>query len=87
MIVASAVKRKSDGKVWVGKKHSDITRRIYSEGQVSHVAGPDFIMGFVNDTGVFFDRWEAYEVAVENRQIVRDPNPHNTPMLLSEDLW
>lgn len=42
--------------------------------------------GFVDQHGVFYSRTEAWDIAVENNQIVRDI-PGNTGVLYSENLY
>ncbi len=52
------------------------------------IPGPD-IQGFLDDTGRFLDRREAYELASKNGQMIRpdDPTKYQGDQLFSEDLW
>lgn len=45
------------------------------------------VQGFVDDTGRFLTREEAYVIAKESGQLNRRPDGYDGPKLFSEDLW
>ncbi len=86
MIKEAAIKRKSDGKVWTGRRHSNVFRKILDEeGEQTIVSHEFFIQGFVTDDGRFVDRHEAFGIAKECGQIKAEPWAE--PTLMSEDLY
>jgi len=87
MIKASAVKRKSDGKIWTGKRHGDCFRQIVSELGIATVTRKEFIQGFVTNEDEFVDRKKAYKIAVDSNQLLQPDDPWASPTLMSEDLW
>jgi hypothetical protein len=70
-----------DGKIWTGRRHSDVIRKIVEElgRQAAPVRG---IQGFVTECGKFLDRREAAKVAFEAGQV-----KELFPILMSEDLY
>lgn len=62
MIKEAAIQRKSDGKVWTGRRHRDIIHQIVSEGHSTMVPREEFVQGFVTNDGLFVDRYEAYDI-------------------------
>lgn len=52
------------------------------------IPGPD-IQGFLDDTGRFLTRKQAFRLASANGQIIRptDPSTYQGDQLFSEDLW
>lgn len=87
MIKEAAIQRKNDGRVWTGRRHGDVIRKIVSEGHAKAVTHSDFIQGFVTDDGQFVDRHEAYNIAVKCNQLLYPADPHAPPTLMSEDLY
>ena len=87
MITASAIQRKSDGKVWIGKRHGDCIRQIVEETGQRPVDRFRFTQGFVTDDNHFVDRQEAFKIAVECNQLLNKEEPWAQPTLMSEDLW
>lgn len=81
----SAIRRTSDGRIWTGKRHSNIIREIVSTGQAKSVRTPEFEQGFVTDQGEFVDRREALLIATQRRQIRQNARPGG--MLTSEDIY
>lgn len=45
----------------------------------------DSVQGFITESGHFVDRFEAYKIAKENKQIL--PGQGKADRLYSEDLW
>uniref|UniRef100_A0A6M3KX46 Uncharacterized protein n=1 Tax=viral metagenome TaxID=1070528 RepID=A0A6M3KX46_9ZZZZ len=74
-----------DGKIWTGRRHSDVIHTMIQEGELSPITE---IQGFVTDDGKFVDRNEAFEIAIACGQI-KDPGPSKVRMriLMSEDLY
>ncbi len=72
-----------DGKVWTGRRHSDIIHKMIQGGEPTPIKGR---RGFVTNNGHFVDRIEAFEIAIECGQI-KEPGPNRIRMLLSEDLY
>ena len=87
MIKESAIQRKSDGRVWTGKRHGDVIRKIMEEGNVKTVTHADFIQGFVTNEGQFVDRKEAFKIALSCNQLLNKSDPWAAPTLMSEDLY
>lgn len=79
MIVKSAIRK--DGKIYTGFRHSDIFKNTLPLGCLS-----DGEQGFITDKGEFVNRAEAYIIAKECNQIIRDLNT-NDGLLYSEHLW
>lgn len=69
------------GKIWTGRRHSDVIRRIVEElgREAAPVRGTQ---GFVTECGKFLDRKEAARVAFEAGQV-----KELYPILMSEDLY
>lgn len=60
--------------------HGCLGHFLEEKGQIVH-------WGFLNDKGDYLDRYEAFEIAKENNQIVhKHPHP-NHKFLFSEDIW
>ena len=95
MIKEAAIQRKSDGKIWTGRRHSNCIHTIVKETGIKTVDGKRFTQGFVTVEGKFVDRTEAWYIALANNQIkdIEDPygydysNPLVKPTLFSEDLY
>lgn len=85
MIKEAAIQRISDGKVWTGRRHGDVIRKINADGDM--VTRTRFIQGFVTDDGRFVDRHEAFKIAVECNQLLNPKDPWAAPTLMSEDLY
>ncbi len=90
MIKEAAIQRKSDGKVWTGRRHGNCISKIFTEsvelGEPADAVSRDkFIQGFVTDDGQFVDRHEAFRIAKECGQIKAEPWAE--PTLMSEDLY
>lgn len=47
----------------------------------------DGVQGFLDDTGAFLTRREAYRAVVDTPQFKRKPGGYDGPELFSEDLW
>ncbi len=80
MITASAILK--DGKIYIGKRHSDIFRETLPLGCLK---GDDVEQGFVTDEGEFLDRVEALKYAKENGQAKN--LEYRQYKLYSENLW
>ena len=87
MIKEAAVQRKSDGRIWTGRRHGDVIRKIISEGHTQTVKHSEFTQGFVTDDGRFIDRHEAFKIAVECNQLLNPKDHWAAPPLMSEDLY
>jgi len=83
MIKEAAIKRISDGKVWTGRRHGNVIKKIYDETCIKPVGPSKFIQGFVTDNDIFVDRHEAYIIAVDCNQL----EPCTIQVLMSEDLY
>lgn len=68
-------------------RHGHVIGVIADENGVG-IRGED-IQGFLDSNGYFLNRSEAYELALENKQLKRDPDPkfYQGTDLYSEDLW
>ena len=78
MIKSSAIRK--EGKIYTGKRHCDIINDYsYPFGFFKFCE-----QGFVTDKGIFLDRVEAGEHALECKQIKKLSWGKN---LYSEDLW
>ncbi len=87
MIKEAAIQRRSDGKVWTGRRHGDVIRKIVAEENISSVTYLVFEQGFVTDDGRFVDRHEAFKIAVACNQLLNKKDPWAAPTLMSEDLY
>lgn len=89
-VVCAAV-RYPCGTMLVGPRHFDGVmlmqyRRYFGEGHAGHAPGEEqSVQGFVDNKGVFIDRFEALEVAKAAGQILDKTHP--TDRLFSEDLY
>lgn len=77
------------GRIWslpAPNRHHHIIRMIAKEtGDGIH--GPD-VQGFLDETGRFIGRIEAYAIASDNGQLkLRGPAAYQGRELFSEDLW
>ena len=68
-------------------RHHNVIRMIASQNGVG-IRGPD-VQGFVTNHNRFLNRREAYELAVQNKQLARREGPqfYQGNELYSEDLW
>lgn len=82
-IVLAAIKRISDGKIWVGKRHHLIIHDIFVETGAS--VGADYEQGFVTNSGRYVGRIKARAIAKEADQI-KWPLSHNPRELFSEEI-
>jgi len=87
MVKEAAIQRKSDGKIWTGKRHSNVILKIIQEGEELSVSHEFFIQGFVTDDGRFVDRREAFIIAKDCNQLLNPKDPWAEPTLMSEDLY
>ncbi len=87
MIKEAAIQRKSDGKVWTGRRHGNVISLVVAETGIRSVSHDDFIQGFITDDGRFVDRHEAFKIAVECNQLLNKEEPWAAPTLISEDLY
>jgi hypothetical protein len=78
MIKEAAIRR--DGKVFTGKRHSDIIYQMIRDG---YIFDTSCVQGFITIDGNFLDRFQAYNHALECRQV----SPKGSKMLFSEDLY
>lgn len=86
MIIAAAIKHK--GKIYTGKRHSEIISQIIKEdcqvkNKETRITSKQ--QGFVTDTGWFLNRTTAYGYAYVRGQ-VKGKYKQNK-QLFSEDLW
>ncbi len=87
MIKEAAIQRKSDGRVWTGRRHSDIIRKIVQEGVALSVSNMVFTQGFVTADGRFVNRRQAFIIAKFHNQLLNPEDPWAEPTLMSEDLY
>ena len=87
MIKESAIRRVSDCKVWTGRRHSDVIKKIVEETGIRPVKHSEYIQGFITDSGQFVDRKEAFIIATECNQLIDHKDPWAAPTLMSEDLY
>ena len=89
-VVCAAV-RYQCGTMLVGPRHFDGVmlsqyRRHFGEGHAGHAPGVEkSVQGFLDQKGVFMDRYEALEVAKSSNQILDKTHPEDR--LFSEDLY
>lgn len=89
MIICAAIKDTRTGAVFGGIRHSDIYSAMHDAGITPPRA--DAIEGFLDEMRNFYDRYEAYVVAMNNgqmrattRQLKRNKGEKE---LFSEDLY
>lgn len=85
MITHVAIKTE-DEVVWSlpsPNRHHDVINRIYEQRQDGKMVTGE--QGFLNHEGVFLDRKEALQIAIQADQLIRKTFPENE--LFSEDLW
>jgi len=87
MIKEAAIQRRSDGKVWTGRRHSNAILKIIQEGAALSVSNRYFIQGFITDDERFVDRKEAFKIVVACNQLKDKYDPFAPPTLMSEDLY
>ncbi len=85
LIKEAAIQRKSDSRIWTGRRHADVIRKINAEGDT--VTHTKFIQGFITDDGKFVNRHEAFKIAMEFNQLLNPEDPWAAPTLMSEDLY
>lgn len=73
-----------DGKVYTGRRHHEIIRKICQDTGCQKVTGKS-IQGFVTEDGEFLTRAEAAKVALASGQIKK--LKYNSVELFSEDLY
>lgn len=89
-VVCAAV-RYPEGQMLVGPRHFDGVmlmqyRRLFGEGHAGHAPGEEkAVQGFLDQKGVFMDRFEALEVAKSANQIINKTQPEHK--LFSEDIY
>lgn len=68
--------------IMCGKRHADIFETMFHLGikydKITH------IQGFMTDNNRFIDRYEAYEIAKANGQLICEGDSR---ILYSEDVW
>lgn len=85
MIISSAIKITETGRVYTGKRHHNIiqdNKGVNFKGKNRE----DVVQGFVDQTGKFYNRKEAYEYVIKCGQLQKDTNLIGS-VLTSEDLW
>lgn len=80
VLVNSAIKY-NDGRTEVGRRHSDIIALMAKLGVYTNSSTS--VQGFVDNTGKFYTRIEARNLAVKNGQLPPDFEGE----AYSEDLW
>ena len=87
MIIASAIKYHIDTTdsdvILCGRRHSDIINQLKLLGFKPHIGYKELEQGFIDNRGVFMNRYEAYLHAVSLQQIKKKKEE----LLYSEDLW
>lgn len=85
-IIASAIKfymeNDSYPTIMTAKRHCDIYEKMYNLG-IKYDKKTQ-VQGFITDTNLFLDRYNAFQFAKENGQIVSEDDYCE---LFSEDLW
>jgi len=87
MIKEAAIMRKSDNKIWTGKRHSNVISSIIKDTGIKTVTHNEFIQGFVDNDGNFFNRKDAFIIAKACGQLLSEKDPWAAPTLMSEDLY
>ena len=86
MIICAALKDRKTNAIFPGIRHSDIYKMLYNLGHKG-----DVIEGFVDEANNFYDRFEAYDYAVEHHQLPRTvwkwKSEKHERELYSEDLY
>lgn len=86
MIICAAIKDKRNGRVFSGVRHCYIYEMLYDL-----LYKIDAAEGFVDEENKFYDRFEAYDYAVEHHQLLRTvlewKNEKHERELYSEDLY
>lgn len=67
--------------LYIGKRHFNCFASMAESG-VSKIGA---IQGFIDTNGIFYDRYQALEVAKKFSQIIVKHNPQD--QLMSEDIW
>lgn len=89
MIICSAIKffyqedkEHRFPQIWTGLRHADVFERMFMAGvkydKESHV------QGFMTDSNIFLDRYDAKHEARRCRQLIEDTDDKS---LYSEDMW
>ena len=66
-------------------RHHNVVRHI-AETTGDGIRGPD-VQGFLDETGRFLRRTQAYALAARSGQLKRNPGGYQGSELFSEDLW
>jgi hypothetical protein len=77
-----------DGKIYklpAPKRHPDVVRMIKDQNGVG-IGGPD-VKGFTDNSGNFYNRSTAYEIAVLSGQLNKESAATSGGLLYSEDIW
>ncbi|AMO55669.1 hypothetical protein [Endozoicomonas montiporae] len=88
-IVCAAVE--IDGFIVTGYRHYDqimnaVIDKVFTEKQFNQLMRDDLIRdGFIDNRGAFLDRKAAWEIALKNKQIIRDLP--SAGALFSENLY
>lgn len=89
-VVCAAV-RYPCGTMLTGPRHFDGVmlsqyRKFFGDGHAGHAPGEEkSIQGFLDQRGVFMDRYEALGIATDAGQIIEKTNPADR--LFSEDIY
>ena len=86
MIICSALKDRDTNAIFSGVRHADIYEMLHNLDYKI-----DAIEGFVDEANNFYDRFEAYNYAVEHHQLPRTvwewKSEKHERELYSEDLY
>lgn len=89
MIICAAIKDTRTGAVFGGIRHGSIYSAMHDAGITPPRAAA--IEGFLDERGTFYDRYEAYIVAMNNGQMSATTRQHKCDKgekeLYSEDLY
>ena len=89
MIICAALKDTRTGAVFGGIRHGDIYLAMYNAGIAP--SRDAAIQGFLDEKNNFYDRYEAYNIAMTNGQLSATTRQHKRDTgereLFSEDLY
>lgn len=89
MIICTAIKDTRTGTIFGGIRHGDIYSAMHDAGITPPRAA--VIEGFLDEKGSFYNRYEAYIVAMNNGQMSATAHQHKLDKgekeLYSEDLY
>lgn len=87
-VVVCAANKHDDNTILIGVRHGDWYMRVQYDNIEDHIPSHQWVQGFVDQYGVFMNRYEALEVATKAGQInTRRSKTAPEDQLFSEDLY